>query len=247
MPIAGRPTIAQLRRRLDESETREDRRVRLFAGFTKPRAMVVRGLTDQVLGFAVGEWERLSGAKVLDFGCGVKPYSKIFEFAGAELVGADVVKSKDADVCIDDSTHLPFEDNRFDVVVSFQVLEHIPIAEEYLKEACRLLKPGGKLFLTTNGNWPYHPTPEDYRRWTRSGLVHEISHAGFTVESTGWVLNDYSAALQTFFVLGMYRNRWGRLSGLIRIVQNACIWILEHIMRAEPGFPSVICITGVKK
>ncbi len=46
-----------------------------------------------------------------------------------------------------DGTPLP--DNSFDFVVTFQVIEHIENDDLFIKEAHRVLKPGGKLLLTT--------------------------------------------------------------------------------------------------
>lgn len=42
-----------------------------------------------------------------------------------------------------------FEDNTFDFIVTFQVIEHIQNDHMFLQEAHRVLKPGGKIFLTT--------------------------------------------------------------------------------------------------
>jgi 2-polyprenyl-3-methyl-5-hydroxy-6-metoxy-1,4-benzoquinol methylase len=41
------------------------------------------------------------------------------------------------------------QDNAFDVVVSFQVIEHIRNDRQYIKEIYRVLKPGGKALITT--------------------------------------------------------------------------------------------------
>ena len=42
-----------------------------------------------------------------------------------------------------------FADNSFDFIVTFQVIEHIQDDHKFLSEAARVLKPGGKIFLTT--------------------------------------------------------------------------------------------------
>ena len=56
------------------------------------------------------------------------------------LVGADVLEP--------DGT-LPYADGRFDAVVSMDVIEHVPQPLPWVREALRVLKPGGLLFLTT--------------------------------------------------------------------------------------------------
>lgn len=61
-------------------------------------------------------------------------------------------------------------DNRFDVIVSDNLFEHL--AEPWLAaaEISRLLKPGGLSLTRTLFAWRYHPSPEDYFRYTHSGL-----------------------------------------------------------------------------
>jgi SAM-dependent methyltransferase len=68
----------------------------------------------------------------------------------------------------------PSEDASATGVVSFQVLEHVWDINWYLRECCRLLRPGGWLLLSTHGVWPYHPHLTDYRRWTGDGLRAEL-------------------------------------------------------------------------
>ncbi len=118
--------------------------------------------------------------RVLDFGCGDQPYRELFESSGADYVAADIDGSPD--VRIAPGERLPFESGSFDSVVSFQVLEHVRDVLFYLGECRRALRPGGRLFLSTHGTWPYHPHPTDFWRWTREGLRAVVEEAGFTVE-----------------------------------------------------------------
>ena len=66
-----------------------------------------------------------------------KPYyKKLAEVSGLKL------KFDDLDVRQDSAYELQFEDNTFDVIVSHEVLEHIPDMEATAKELHRVMKPG---------------------------------------------------------------------------------------------------------
>ncbi|PVM89171.1 class I SAM-dependent methyltransferase [Caulobacter endophyticus] len=69
---------------------------------------------------------------------------------GSEFLhdGTKPGKYNSAGVRFEDLTRLSFQDNRFDGVLSFDVLEHVPDYELGLKEVHRVLKPGGKFLFT---------------------------------------------------------------------------------------------------
>jgi SAM-dependent methyltransferase len=136
------------------------------------------------------------GEKLLDYGCGNKPYRDLFRKKFSRHIGADFAGNSEADILIDQSGTVDCDDASFDCVLSSQVLEHVTSPQKYLFEARRVLKPGGSLILSTHGIWPYHPDPTDYWRWTADGLQAEISRAGFEVVNIEAVLGLESAALQ---------------------------------------------------
>ncbi len=208
---------------------------------------MVKGLTNAVLKFVISEWDALRGARVLDYGCGIMPYSSAFALAAAELIGADIGPNKIAQIRISDEGSLPIVNDSFDYVMSFQVLEHVPIPHDYLTEAYRVLKPGGKLFLMTHGVWPYHPTPGDYHRWTKDGLIDQLGKAGFGVGHVDCILNEYSAALQLLVMSVDYRGAWRRCRKLAHLLTNLTIWLLENRRQHEPQIPAVLCVLGVKR
>lgn len=123
----------------------------------------------------------LRGARLLDFGCGERPYEAWVTQAGAHYSGADVDGAHE--VKISPAGAILAADACTDVVVSFQVLEHVWDVAGYLREAHRVLVPGGRLLLSTHGTWLYHPHPGDFRRWTADGLKREIEAAGFALVS----------------------------------------------------------------
>ena len=106
--------------------------------------------------------------RVLDVGCGDRPYEKLLHGA-AEIVGFDVPGNPHADLhgSID---ALPVEDASFDVVLCLQVLEHVPDPAAAVRELRRVVRPGGRVLLSTHGIYPFHPNPDDLWRWTHDGL-----------------------------------------------------------------------------
>lgn len=122
---------------------------------------------------------------ILDFGCGSKPYRELFPGA-EEYIGCDIEVSghphndSDIDVYYDGKT-LPFEDGRFEWVVSFETLEHIFNPEEILRELHRVGKPDGFLLVSVPFCWDEHEVPYDYARYTSYGLSHLLEKAGFEV------------------------------------------------------------------
>jgi SAM-dependent methyltransferase len=118
---------------------------------------------------------------VVDLGCGSAPYRALFERTGAAYLGCDLEPGPDVASLIDADGRTRFAAQSADLVVSFQVLEHVWSLDEYLAECRRLLAPDGRLLLSTHGTWLFHPHPTDFRRWTREGLVRELSSRGFEV------------------------------------------------------------------
>ncbi len=119
----------------------------------------------------------LSG-RVLDVGCGSKPYRDLFGSEVTEYVGLDREGPGATPDVIGDAHALPFEDARFDAVVSFQVLEHVERPVECLREIARVVVPGGDVVFTVPGVWPDHEVPHDHWRFTRYGLEGAVRAAG---------------------------------------------------------------------
>jgi SAM-dependent methyltransferase len=114
------------------------------------------------------EWLRaqaVSGERVLDVGCGDRPYRDLFP----DAVGFDVPGNPHADLhgLIDS---IPVENASFDVVLCLQVLEHVPDPAAAVRELRRVVRPGGRVLLSTHGIYPFHPNPDDLWRWTHQGL-----------------------------------------------------------------------------
>jgi ubiquinone/menaquinone biosynthesis C-methylase UbiE len=100
------------------------------------------------------------GDEVLDLGCGNGRWFKLFKTYNIDYIGVDSsVKlidmaqknNPEAKFQVEEGLNLSFPDNFFDKIYSIAVLHHIPSKEfrlEFLKEAKRILKPGGIIVIT---------------------------------------------------------------------------------------------------
>ena len=116
------------------------------------------------------------GLRVLDVGCGCKPYYPFLVPYASEYRGLDAHPGPQVDD-LGTVAALPYDDASFDVVLCTQVLEHVEDPLGAVREIARVLAPGGVVFLSTHGVFLYHPDPVDYWRWTHAGLERLFSDA----------------------------------------------------------------------
>jgi SAM-dependent methyltransferase len=127
--------------------------------------------------------------RLLDVGCGEKPYEAWFRpyvrsYLGiehAETFRATAAGGRGrADVIYGGGT-MPFRDGAFDTVLSVQVLEHTPRPAALVAEMARVLAPGGLLILTAPFQFRLHEEPHDYFRYSPHGLRELCADAGLEV------------------------------------------------------------------
>lgn len=131
-----------------------------------------------------------------DYGCGNKPYESIIKPHIKTYIGIDLAENLNADIHISSKGQIELEDESVDIVLSTQVLEHVVDPKLYLSEALRILKPEGKVVLSTHGYWMYHPDPTDYWRWTSSGLKKIITDSGFEVKYFTGIIGRAAMGMQ---------------------------------------------------
>jgi SAM-dependent methyltransferase len=130
------------------------------------RAPLVRWLREE----ARRAHDDLGRYRMLDVGCGVKPYEALFAPFAASYIGVDPVENPRAE--LQGSVEaLPVEDGSFDLVLCAQVLEHCDDPAQAVRELRRVTTPGGRVLASTHGVMSYHPSPTDYWRWTHTGLA----------------------------------------------------------------------------
>lgn len=121
--------------------------------------------------------------RLLDVGCGTKPYRELFaadSYVGMDVATAASAVKHTADVLYDGTT-FPFADASFDSVVCNQVLEHVFTPERFLRELHRVLRPQGRLLLTVPFVWDEHEQPHDFARYSSFGLRALLERNGFAI------------------------------------------------------------------
>ncbi|MCF7809536.1 class I SAM-dependent methyltransferase [bacterium] len=127
---------------------------------------------------------------VLDFGCGEGYGSKLIvnitktlfaleiDSTAAQTTSSRIGKT----VVIADAKSTPFKSEFLDIIISFEVFEHIPNVEQYIKEAYRILRKGG-LFIMSTPNVETYPmagmNPYHIKEYTVSEVKELTKQAGF--------------------------------------------------------------------
>ena len=105
----------------------------------------------------------LPSSTILDFGCGGSPYRPMFP--NSVYLRADLEGVAELDLIIRPGEQLGQPGASVDLVLSSQVLEHVPNPLDYLKDCRRILKPNGALAISTHGTFSDHDIPWDYHSW----------------------------------------------------------------------------------
>lgn len=165
----------------------------LFGWIANPFFFARRGLWHGLAEF----FPALKG-RMLDVGCGRKPYQSLVPasaYIGVDIESEVTRRLGAADVFYDGRT-LPFGDASFDAVLCSQVLEHVFTPDEFLREIRRVLRPGGVLLLATPFAWDEHEQPHDFGRYSSFGLKALLERHGFEVVSQCKTCADFRAIVQ---------------------------------------------------
>lgn len=135
--------------------------------------------------------------RLVDVGCGVKPYASFLAGRVSEHIGVDLPDGEHGTAAVDQigtayATEQP--DAAAETVLMSQVFEHLEEPAQALRECYRILAPGGHLVLSTNFAWHLHEEPRDFYRYSPHGLRYLFEQAGFEVV-------DVRAVSGTWFLL----------------------------------------------
>jgi SAM-dependent methyltransferase len=193
--------------------------------FLNPFYFARKGLHRNLAAFA----PRIHG-KVLDVGCGSKPYRDLFcvdEYIGLEIEGRDKVADS-----YYDGTVFPFADEYFDAVFSAEVFEHVFNPLQFLSEINRVMRRGGHLLLSMPFIWDEHEQPFDYARYSSFGLRHLLETHGFEIIEIRKSMDDVRAIFQMInaYIYKKTVTKNGKLNFFLTLTLMAPINVLGEIL-----------------
>jgi SAM-dependent methyltransferase len=114
---------------------------------------------EKLMYYLFNAFQMKKGMTLLEPGCGRGEHLRLFKALGLDVYGLDLspeapslAKDLNISVCDLELDSLPYPDDHFDVIYSKSFLEHIRDPSKFLKEAYRVLKPGG-LLLSMVPDW----------------------------------------------------------------------------------------------
>lgn len=140
-----------------------------------------------------------------------------------------------ADIVYDMMQGLPFPSGTFDLCVCTAVLEHVPDPQFLVQEMRRVLKPGGRVHAAIPFLQPFHAVPNDYQRYTESGIRYlfrdfqeeEVRWSSGFGDTMAWLLREWRGVaideLQEGVLKEVFVDKWEQL--------HAAITALDHNQR----------------
>jgi 2-polyprenyl-3-methyl-5-hydroxy-6-metoxy-1,4-benzoquinol methylase/ribosomal protein S27E len=220
----------------------EVRREKIF----RPRAEYIRDTFHEMSNGVIGD----IGA---GFGIFLEELAKFWPSArlvaiepSAEMI--DICRGKGLEVIPSAVENVQGQDNRFDLLTSFELFEHLYYPDEFLKKAWQLLRPGGCLFLTTlNGEgfdiqilWEKSKSvapPHHLNFFNPRSIARLVQANNFTLEKV-----DTPGQLDWDIVEGMYREEGIELDRFWRLVAEQAgqttksslqTWISENCLSSH--------------
>lgn len=191
---------------------------------------------------AVISASKYAKGKLLDVGCGNKPFLHVFNDKVESYTGIEVPSTLHMNNEIDifsSGESIPFKDKSFDTILTSSVLEHVKEPQKMFNEMYRVLKKNSCLILTTPCQYGLHEQPHDYFRYTKYSLRLMAEKSGFKIvfiKPIGGMLVIVNQLIWKYFTIFLYAllerikgNKLDREKGFRQIRKNMIIQLISFI------------------
>ncbi|WP_419168974.1 class I SAM-dependent methyltransferase [Halobacteriovorax sp.] len=169
------------------------------------------------------------GSKILEVGCGTGTTSRwLYDNISEDVVGIDISESginfarENSDKVkyfLMSGDDLNFEENKFDIVISFDLVEHIPNIQKHFSEVSRVLKPGGRYIFATPNKWTNIPWEIVQTRSFKYKEEHpsllNLFELKDTLKKHGFDYEVIKMKVITPFRINLVKERLGTLASII--------------------------------
>ncbi len=179
---------------------------------------------------AIAANANLAHGVLLDVGCGVKPYEKLFapyveKYYGTEYLPESGYRGNKADIA-SDAGAMPFADASIDTILCTEVLEHVANPEKVIEEFTRILKPDGIIITTAPFFFPIHDAC-DFFRYTDEGVAVIMRRYGLEIKKIEPLSGTgLTVALMFNFYLFDLGFMWTKWMYPIGLVLRPVLWLL---------------------
>ncbi|MDQ3193590.1 MAG: class I SAM-dependent methyltransferase [Bacteroidota bacterium] len=152
----------------------------------------------------IQHFKSLFKGRLLDLGCGNKPYADIYNEVCESSVGCDVPFSIHQNshveiLCSAEDIDKYFEPASFDCILCTEVLEHTSDDSKVMENVNMLLKNNGTLILSAPFIYVLHEAPYDHRRYTYYGLQNILESNSFKIQSAFSMGATFSSGFLVFY------------------------------------------------
>jgi SAM-dependent methyltransferase len=165
--------------------------------------------------------ERYIRGRLIDIGCGNKPYRDMLAGLTTEHVGVDHDETLHGKSNIDifgTAYEIPVPDSTFDSAICTAVLEHLEEPELAIRECHRVLKQEGIAIYSVPFIWHIHEEPRDFYRFSKYGLKYLFEKAGFEIIEVR-PLSGFWVTFGQLLVYNLYRFN-GRIMRRLKIIDG---------------------------